>query len=148
MKKINIILSLIALVVLLLPVAVLALYTGYPAPTTATSVTDLIVNIGKVIWMVFVFLAVVCFVYAGIMFLTSGGKPDKVGLAKSAAIFGVVGIVVAILAYSIVSIIGNALSGNVGNGGGGGGGTVYRCNGQTCATNGTGRVCRTNLDCP
>lgn len=109
MKKIISILSLIFLAGMVLPVAVLAV-GGYANPSTVTTTTALIINIASMIWGIFALIAFLCFVYAGIMFLMSEGKPDKIGLAKSAAIYGVVGIIVAILAYSILGIITTALS--------------------------------------
>lgn len=109
MKKINIIVNLFFSVVLLFPAVIFAV-GGYANPSTVTTTTSLIINIGSYIWMIFAFIAFLCFVYAGVMFLMSGGEPNKIGLAKSAAIYGVVGIVVAILAYSILGILTKALS--------------------------------------
>ena len=92
---------------ILILVAVLAL------PITASAVLtieQLIDRLKPVIWTVFGFIALLCFVYAGIMFLTAGGNPDKVGAARKAFLYGVVGIVVGIIAYGIVAIMTNILT--------------------------------------
>jgi hypothetical protein len=65
--------------------------------------------VNGVVWVVFGGIAVICIVYAGILFLSSGGDPAKVKLARNSFLYGVAGIVVGILAYSIVGIIENAI---------------------------------------
>jgi hypothetical protein len=79
-------------------------------PVVMPSITQLGENILSATWKVFAIVAVVCFVFAGIMFLTSGGQPEKIKLARHAFIYGVVGIVVAILAFSVIVLIENALN--------------------------------------
>src|SRR6185295_13923407 len=41
-------------------------------------------------------LAVIMFVWAGILFLTSGAKPENLGKAKNALLWGVVGVAIAL----------------------------------------------------
>ena len=67
-------------------------------------------SIMGVLWIIFALFVVVCFVVAGIMFLTAMGDPAKLKIARSAFIWGVAGVVVGILAYSILWIIGGALT--------------------------------------
>lgn len=67
--------------------------------------SGLITSIKGVAWVVFGLIVVICFVMAGVLFLTAQGQPEKIKTAKSAAIWGVVGIFVGILAYSIQTII-------------------------------------------
>jgi len=50
-------------------------------------------------------LAVIMFIFAGILFITSNGEPGKINIAKQAVIWGVVGIVVATVAFSIDGIV-------------------------------------------
>lgn len=78
--------------------------------TTGTTISDLFKNILDVVWIVFTGLAVILFVFAGIMFLTAQGDPTKLTTAKNAFLWGVVGVVVAILAFSIVAIIQTAIT--------------------------------------
>lgn len=62
-------------------------------------------NVRVALWSIFVVLAVIMFVWAGILYLTASGDPEKVGKAKTAVIYGVVGIAVAVIGYSIVTIV-------------------------------------------
>lgn len=100
----KIVVSLILLSILIAP----ALASAQPR-VTINSLDQLIEAIKRPIWAVFGLLALICFIVAGILFLTSAGDPDKIKLARTALIWGVVGVVVGILAFSIVSIIETAL---------------------------------------
>jgi len=73
------------------------------------SVGNLVYNIEYVVWMIFALVVVVCFVVAGIMFLTAQGDAKKLETAKASFIWGVAGVAVGIIAYSILYIIGNIL---------------------------------------
>ena len=73
------------------------------------SIQSLSMAIVNVIWPVFVVIVVVCFVVAGILFLSAMGDPAKIAKARSAFLWGVVGVVVGIVAYSIIRIISSAL---------------------------------------
>ena len=53
----------------------------------------------------FALFALVSFVIAGIFFLTAQGQPEKLKIARSFVLWGVVSIIVAILAYSIITIV-------------------------------------------
>ena len=73
MIKNKLALSLTSLSLLLLPVLASA------QPTV--SVTDLpsfVAKIESAIWVVFGLIAVICFIYAAILFMTAGGAPEKV----------------------------------------------------------------------
>jgi len=97
-------------------------FTGYPLghPVLAgslgnygpnISLVNLIPNILATAWIIFAGLAVICFIIAGVLFLTAQGDPEKVASARSAFIWGVVGVVVGIVAYSIIAIVSTALRG-------------------------------------
>lgn len=75
------------------------------------SIQSLSIAIANVLWVVFSAIAVICFVFAGILFLTAQGQPEKIKTAKSAFLWGIVGVVVGIIAYSIISITCKALGG-------------------------------------
>jgi hypothetical protein len=87
----------------------LSLAVGFIDPVEVPSLTSLLTTIKNVMWIVLVGFALVCFVIAGIMFLTAMGDPGKLKIARSAVIFGAVGIAVGILAYSVVAIISSVL---------------------------------------
>lgn len=95
-------------------ILILILLTGILAPPVVASaavdsIQSLSIAIASVMWVVFVGIAVVCFVLAGVFFLTALGDPEKIKRAKSALVWGVVGIIVAILAFSIIKITCGAL---------------------------------------
>ena len=88
---------------------------GYPSgPVSAQlgnygspiSLCQIIPNIETAVWVIFGLIAVVCFVIAGILFLTANGDAQKLATARSAVIWGIVGIIVGIVAFSILTIIG------------------------------------------
>ena len=61
------------------------------------------------LWIVFAAAAVIAFLYAGLIFLTANGAPDKIATARLAFLWGVVGIAVGILAYTIITIVSSLL---------------------------------------
>ncbi|MDO8530091.1 MAG: hypothetical protein Q7S10_01665 [bacterium] len=61
--------------------------------------------IDKVAWPIFLGLVVIMFIYAGILFLTASGDPTKIGNARRAVIWAVVGVAVGFLAFSAVGLI-------------------------------------------
>lgn len=60
--------------------------------------------------LIFGGVAVICFLIAGVLFLTAKGEPEKIKQARSAIYWGVAGVVVGILAFSIIAIVSNILS--------------------------------------
>lgn len=63
----------------------------------------------KAAGLVFGAFAVICFLIAGIMFLTAQGAPENLQKARSAVIWGVAGVVIGILAFSIIKIVSSIL---------------------------------------
>lgn len=55
-------------------------------------------------------LAVAFIVYAGVLYATSQGSPDKTGQAKNALINAVVGLAIAVTAAAIVSFIARSIA--------------------------------------
>lgn len=77
---------------------------------SALNIATLLSNIRDlVVWPIFAGLAIIMFIYAGIMFLTSSGDPGKLTTARNAVIWGVVGIIVALLSYGIIGFVENNL---------------------------------------
>ncbi len=106
-------LTLFSLAVLLaLPVVMLAANLappGFPAP-----VTDLWVVINSIlnfIWPVFIGFAVIMFLVSAFLFVAAQGDPNKLQLARSAMIWGVIGVIVGIASFSMPYIIANSLNG-------------------------------------
>ena len=103
MKKIA--LSLISLSVLVLPIVALAQIGGEPPTGAVSDLTTLGNKIINAVWIVFTIFAIVCFVIAGILFLTAGGDAEKVKTARNAFLWGVAGVVVGVIAYSIIAVV-------------------------------------------
>jgi len=88
--------------------------TSLTAPPATGGIADVATVIGKVftpLWQLAAGLAVIMFIVAGILFLTSMGDPGKLATARAAVIWGVVGLIVAIIAFSIVNIVGGWFGG-------------------------------------
>ncbi len=110
MKKIK--LTLASISALLLPVIALAQIEPIAPGGTGGSIgslQQLIHSIENAAGLVFGAIAVICFIYAAIKFLTAGGDADKVSEARSAFIWGIAGVVVGLLAFSIIAVVGSIL---------------------------------------
>jgi len=98
----NLFLGVLAAVLLIMPAV---------SAAAVTNIQSLMATIaGSVLWSVFGAIVVVCFVYAGILFLSASGDATKLAAARSSFLWGVVGVVVGIIAYSIINVIENVLS--------------------------------------
>jgi len=110
MKKNKI--ALVSLAVLVLPVLALAqmepIAPGGPG-TSIGSLQQIIHDIENAAGLIFGAIAVICFVIAGILFLTAGGQAEKVQAARSAFVWGIAGVVVGIIAFSIIAIVGSLI---------------------------------------
>lgn len=101
------ILFLILLGILILPTVVFAQLHSYGSDISLGEIVD---NIVGSLWVVFAGIAVVCFLVAGVMFLTAAGDAGKLKTARDAFLWGVVGVVIGILAYSMINIVGSLIS--------------------------------------
>lgn len=97
----------IYLLFLALPFAVYAAGGDLTTPPQPNNfcMSCILANAFTPIWQLAAGLAVIMFVVAGILFITSSGEPGKITTAKNAVIWGIVGIVVAIVAFSIVQMV-------------------------------------------
>jgi len=75
-----------------------------------TDLTPLIHSIELAAGLVFGGVTVICFLIAGVLFLTANGEPEKIKQARSALYWGVAGVVVGILAFSIIAIVSGVLT--------------------------------------
>ncbi len=69
------------------------------------SFSDLIAKIALYIAGLVVALSTIMFVWAGILFLTSGGNPGQVAKARHAVIYAVIGLAIAIAGAGLVDLI-------------------------------------------
>ena len=79
------------------------LETEQVADFDKTSLNTAIVNIVNYFIGLVSIMAVVMIVYAGYVYITSGGDEKNTAKAKNMLLYAVIGIVVAILAYSVVT---------------------------------------------
>ena len=99
-KKIS--LSLIVPGILAVPFVALAQLHSYGSGYT---IQGIIPKLEMAAGLVFGAIAVICFILAGILFLTAQGEPEKLKAARLAVIGGVAGVVVGIIAFSIIAIV-------------------------------------------
>jgi hypothetical protein len=88
------------------------LVSAAPVLAAIDSIQSLSVAIANVVWVVFTAIAVICFLFAGVLFLTAQGQPEKIKLAKSAFLLGIAGVAVGIVAFSIIKLTCGALGAN------------------------------------
>lgn len=101
-KKISI--PFLSITALFLPIAAFAAQQNY--------IEGIIIRLlSMVVWPIFVGASVVMLIWAGILFLTAQGEPEKIQKAQKAVMWAVIGIVVAILAFSAVNIIRTVIGG-------------------------------------
>jgi len=77
---------------------------------------------GLATWLfwIIMMLAVIFILIAAFYFLTAGGDPNKIAMAKSTLIYALVGAVVAVLAWGLVTFIATFFGADASEGGGGG----------------------------
>ena len=100
----------LATLLLVLPLMGMA-FSPPPQPpiTSSLSVNQLIEIILATFWSIVVAFVIIAFILSIFLAATSGGDPSKVGQARQAAIWGIVGVAVIILSYAMVNIVKNAL---------------------------------------
>lgn len=70
-----------------------------------TDITSLVHSAEKLAGLVFGAIAVICFVIAGVLFLTAQGDAEKIKTARYAVIWGFAGVIIGIVAFSIIAIV-------------------------------------------
>jgi len=104
--KMNKKIFILSLLFLFLPVLALAQFVPPVLGAVPAGGIIGIVNISlTLVWIIFVAIAVIMFVVAGIQFLTAQGDPSKIATARQSVIWGSVGIVVALIAFSVIAVL-------------------------------------------
>lgn len=80
------------------------------SPAGQLNVNSVIDVVLRLIWPFFVGFAVIMFILAGFVFLTAQGDPAKVGTARMAVLWGIVGVAMGILAFALPFIVRNTLN--------------------------------------
>ncbi len=96
-------------VLLLFPLFALAIVYPDLNPGTNIQFVNLFDRIFNFIWPLFLFISVIMFLAAGILFLSADGDSGQLATARKALLWGIVGVIVGILAFSIPLIIANVL---------------------------------------
>lgn len=76
-----------------------------------TRLDDVIFTVLRWMLSIFTFLAVIAFVIAGMMFLTSGGNSSQTETAKNYVKYAIIGIIVGLSGYIILNFIDYTLLG-------------------------------------
>lgn len=81
-----------------------------PPPSPIRSVSDVdraFQYMRNTIFGIGMFLGVIYLIYAGTLFITAAGEPEKINRARTALIWGLVGIAVAVVATGLIELIRN-----------------------------------------
>lgn len=82
---------------------------GIKNPLGVSTFKDLLLKIADGVGTLVASLAVIMLIVSGIMFLLSSGSPERIGTAKKALTYAIIGIVIGLAAKSIVQIIQNLI---------------------------------------
>ncbi|TSC90903.1 MAG: hypothetical protein CEN90_735 [Parcubacteria group bacterium Licking1014_17] len=80
-------------------------YADINDPLKGATIQSLIDKIGAAIYDIAIPIAVIIIIYAGILFLTSSGDPTKVGKAKKALWYAIIGLAIVFIGKGFVSLI-------------------------------------------
>lgn len=81
----------------------------------ADSLASIFTKIINVMLFISAALAVIYFIYSGILYITSAGNPDNVKKGQTGLIYGSIGIAVIVLSYFVVRAIATYASKELGN---------------------------------
>jgi hypothetical protein len=80
----------------------LAKFTGF---AKVKSIPELIGNVIRVVLGLVGSVALLMFVYGGMLWLTSGGNPDKIKKAKDTLVWASIGLIIIFASYALVGVI-------------------------------------------
>lgn len=91
----------------LLVVPILVSAATVPPQTTLPdkSVDVILESVANWLFSILLIISAIIIVIAGIMFVSSGGDPEKVSSARNLILYAVIGIIVAALAKGLVAIV-------------------------------------------
>ncbi len=88
--------------------------TGLPNNNDANPVTTVVVTVMQWLLGIFGVIAIIAFVIAGIIYLTSAGDDERIQQAKRAMTYSIIGVVVALAGLVIVLAVDHMLRGQTG----------------------------------
>ena len=134
--------GLVVIFILGLTLPALALQTGIEYGTiTGLGVQDIRISLMKIVRVILGFVGIIALliiIYAGFVWMTSAGNPERIDYAKRTLRNAVIGLIIILSAFAIVSFIINALLGVFGGPRPGGGGPPPECDG--CGNLGAGII--------
>ncbi|MEN9921893.1 MAG: Type secretion system pilin [Candidatus Parcubacteria bacterium] len=83
---------------------------AFKNPLSFTSITDMIVAILNIVIIISTPIVVFFLIYAGFMYVTAQGNPEKLKAASSALLYGIIGGVIILAAIPILTIVKNLVS--------------------------------------
>lgn len=84
---------------------------GNPIPTIKT-VTDLVNEILKFLFNLALVICPIIIVYAGFLYITAAGNPQKIETAQKTLVWALIGLAVVLVASAVPNIIKNVLYGD------------------------------------
>jgi hypothetical protein len=109
-KKNKIFLAALAFMIFVLPFIIFAQDVSIENPVTVSTVEDFLRGVSWFLWALVVAIVPIMMIWAGILFVTSEGNPERVKKAKNLVTYIIVGIVVALVASGITTLLANILS--------------------------------------
>ena len=79
-------------------------------PTQVRSLVDLAKAIGRFLFQIAIPITVIIIIYAGLLFLTSGGNQDKVKKARLALLYAIVGLAIILIGQGFFTLIKSILN--------------------------------------
>ncbi|NCT01877.1 hypothetical protein GW766_01320 [Candidatus Parcubacteria bacterium] len=79
-------------------------------PLSFTSITDMIVAIMNVVIVMSIPVIIFFLIYAGFMYVTARGNPEKIQQASSALLYGIIGGVIILASAAIMTIVKNLVT--------------------------------------
>lgn len=80
-------------------------------PNVASAITlgSMATQAARTTWTVSAAIVIICWMVAGILFLTSSGSSERLGAAKKALFAAIAGTILVIVAWSAINIISRAI---------------------------------------
>ncbi|MCA9357822.1 hypothetical protein KC902_01030 [Candidatus Kaiserbacteria bacterium] len=78
-------------------------------PLTFTSITEMIVAIMNVVIIIATPIIVFFLIYAGFMYVTAQGNPQKIEIASRSLLYGIIGGVIILGSVAILAIVKNVV---------------------------------------
>lgn len=103
--------NLLLLSIIIILVMPLLAFAQLPDPLGGMGWTGLLTKIGNYILQIAMAAAVIAIIWSGILFMTAGGKEDRVTQARKTFLWAIIGLAVVLVGMGIVALIKDVLGG-------------------------------------